>query len=144
MMPFSLMLLAVVPGARVPACVPVDGDRILMRDLARTLPPFKALDPNQPVGFAPLPGARRVFLPKELTAMARVSGITLEGAVSVCFERATAMLAPSQLETAIRHSVGDGVHFEITDFSRYPVPPGELQFSKSGLNYPPAGSAGTP
>ncbi len=115
-----------------------------MRDLARTIPSFKALDPNQQVGFAPLPGARRVFLPRELSAMARVSGITLEGSVAVCFERATATLVPSQLEAAIRHSVGDAVNFEITDFSHYPVPPGELQFSKSGLNFPPAGSAGVP
>lgn len=144
MTPFLLVLLAAAPAPAAPPCVTVAGDRILMGDLARAIPAFKTLDPDQPAAFAPLPGARRVFRPAELSALARDRGVTLDNPVSVCFERATATLSQSRLEAALRHSLGDGIDIEIKDYSRYPVPPGELQFSRSGLNFPPLGSTGTP
>ncbi len=75
--------------------------------------------------------------------MAHARGITLDSTAAVCFERAAAPLSLSQLEAALRHSLGDSIKVEITDFSRYPVPPGELQFSRSGLNFPPAGNPET-
>ena len=138
------ILLAVLPGSAIPACIAVDGERILMGDLARVIPAFDALDPNRSVGFAPLPGARRTFLPRELSAIAHERGITLENPMSVCVIREAAALLLSQLEAALRRSLGDGINLEITEFSRYPVPPGELQFSRSGLNFPPVRNAGTP
>ena len=138
------ILVSVLPGPSIRPCFQVDGQRILMSDLARAVPAFKTLDPSLTVGLSPLPGARRVILPVELFALAHPRGIALDSPAAVCFERAAAPLSLRQLEAALRRSLGDSIQFEITDFSRYPVPPGELQFSRSGLNFPPAGNPETP
>lgn len=138
------IFLAAYPGPAAPPCLAVDGDRILIGDLAKAVPSFQALDPTQSAGFAPMPGARRIVLPRELFSIAKARGITLENPKPLCIERAAATLLPSQLQAALRHSLGEGITIEITDFSRYPVPPGEVQFPIAGLNFPPVGNAGTP
>ena len=43
------------------ACLPVEGNRILMRDLSAAVAAFAGLDPEEPLGFTPAPGAQRRF-----------------------------------------------------------------------------------
>ena len=38
------------------ACLPVEGDRILARDLAAAIPAFLGLNPEEILGFTPAPG----------------------------------------------------------------------------------------
>ena len=50
------LLLAISIG-----CLPVEGDRILLRDLAAALPAFAESDPNESIGFAPARGRSGAF-----------------------------------------------------------------------------------
>ncbi len=68
------------------ACLPVDADRILAKDLAAARPEFAALDPDMDIAFAPNPGVIRVLQVAELVALAQKFGITEHAKLqSVCF-----------------------------------------------------------
>ena len=54
-------LLVVCTSLARAGCVAVSTDRIVAGDLAALVPFFQDLDPRTPVGFTPLPGARRVI-----------------------------------------------------------------------------------
>jgi flagella basal body P-ring formation protein FlgA len=127
----------IAPCAR--ACQLVEGDHILAGDLAAASPAFGALDSTLPIVAAPAPGVRRVFLPEDVTRLARLNGIVLPlPAVELCFERATEKLTPEALMPVLRAALAlDGAQIEILDFSRFGVPRGTLSFSRTGLS--PAG-----
>ena len=86
------------------ACLQVDADRILAKDLAVARPEFAALDPETEIGFAPNPGVIRVFQVAELVALAQKLGITESAKLqSVCFVHhakitATAKPAPVTMD----------------------------------------------
>lgn len=120
------------------SCIVVRSDRILAGDLAGAVPEFGSLDPKTPIGFAPVPGARRTIVPQELSAWARGNGIELSGRPPiVCIERPMRVLNRAEVEQALKHALDDDVRVEITGFSQYPVPEGTLEFPLSGLNLPP-------
>ena len=92
----ALLLLSMVPAWG--ACVPVETDRILAKDLASTNQAFAAVDPSIEIGFSPLPGVTRVMRPSELAALARKLGIAAspDSATpfeSVCFVRTASSAA---------------------------------------------------
>ena len=116
------------------ACLPIEGDRILGKDLAAAHPAFSALAPEQPFGYAPAPGARRVFRRLELERLAGRQGLSLEPVPEICFERVLEPLRTERILEVMRTALPPGeARLELLDFSRHPVPRGELKFPWSGL-----------
>jgi flagella basal body P-ring formation protein FlgA len=136
----TALLVACTALARA-GCVAVSTDRIVAGDLAATVPLFQDLDPRTPVGFTPLPGTRRVISARELTLMAERHGLQAPAdalPAGVCVERATAPLSRADLKTALVSALGvAGAELNVLDFSSEPLPPGRLEFQRSGLNQPP-------
>jgi len=61
-----LLWFACFTPAQTPRCVEVEGDRILARDFAVSLPGFGGLSPETAIAPAPQPGVHRFFRPFEL------------------------------------------------------------------------------
>jgi flagella basal body P-ring formation protein FlgA len=116
----------------VAGCVPVAGERILARDLARVLPAFAALPPDLALGYAPSPGAVRTYTHAELSRLARHYGLAIEGEAETCFRGPIEILTHARVMAAMQAAL-PSAGIEVVDFSRQPVPPGELRFPVSGL-----------
>jgi flagella basal body P-ring formation protein FlgA len=115
------------------ACVALEGDKILARDLAPAGEAFASLAADTEMGYAPSPGARRILHAAELSRMiARYGGIP--GVLrEICVERPTVPLTRESLEAALRIAVGNSqATIELLDWSRYPAPHGEIQFPPGG------------
>jgi flagella basal body P-ring formation protein FlgA len=130
-----LFVIASLFAYQIFACQIVDRDRILGQDVAAANPLFAALDAQLDIGAAPLPGVQRVLRPDELVRLAKQNAIVFEGPIgAVCFERATEPLTADRLLPALQQALAlDNARIEILDFSRFGVPPGQLEFPKSGL-----------
>jgi flagella basal body P-ring formation protein FlgA len=122
----------------VAACALVDGDRILGRDLARIDARYASAPPDLVAGFSPVAGSQRLLDIRRLTLIARQHGIAVEGLAPMCFERPTELLSAAKLQPALERALGSGGKIEILDFSRQPIPTGELLFSVRDLIRPPA------
>jgi flagella basal body P-ring formation protein FlgA len=123
--------------AQEPACHPVEGDRILARDLAAVLPEFGTAPPQAQVGQAPLPGAQRSFHASELRELAHRFGIVLSPAAEACFEWVMQPLDRARAIAAMQESLQTpGAKIEIADTISGRVPAGRIEF--------PLGSLGTP
>jgi len=122
-------------------CLVVEGQHILARDLARVLPAFAQLPAELRLGYAPAPGARRIITAAEAARLSAQHGLPVE-ARELCVERATEKLTAERILAAMRQAVGrEDVRLELVDYSRYPVPAGELEFPRTGLGAPPAAAA---
>jgi flagella basal body P-ring formation protein FlgA len=121
-------------------CHPVEGDRIRGVDLAAAAPLFSALPSDLTVGFAPQPGARRFFEAVELARIAKVNGMDDIGdAGPLCFERAVAPLDAAAVLAAMRRALdAPDALIDLVELSKFPAPAGEIVFSRTGLNEPPA------
>jgi hypothetical protein len=75
-MKHALSLLLALPAW---ACVSVEADRILAKDLAKANADFASLDPSAAIGFSPRGGVTRVFQPGDLAAIARKFGLSASG-----------------------------------------------------------------
>jgi flagella basal body P-ring formation protein FlgA len=120
-------------GLALGACFPIEGDRILMRDLAGALPVFAEAGAEQSIGFAPAPGAQRRFSAGELNRLAIRNGIGSSELPSVCFERKLAPLTEEQVLAALRASLPPGAVLELLDFGRVRIPDAKLEFPRGGL-----------
>jgi len=131
------------------ACARVSGENIRVSDLTAVAPALAALPPDEVVGYTPAPGVRRVITRQELVRLAERHGVRLEAAAGACVERSTERLSKERLEAALRMALKDAAsagapepRVEVLEFSRYPVPEGELEFARSALPAPPrAGTA---
>jgi len=133
----SLIVLAVSPGA----CLPIAGSQILASDLAAANTLFSRLHPDAAFGYAPLPGARRLLLGRELAAFARREGFSFENTpiADVCVERQAAPLNTADLSAALADAAGiPDARIELLDYSRQPLPPGRLEFPWNSVGAPPA------
>jgi flagella basal body P-ring formation protein FlgA len=112
-------------------------DWVVARDLAPGFPGLAAVDPETPLAPAPLAGVRRVFRVAELRRLAL--GLKVEAAPEqdVCIERRTAPLDPAAVLEALRRQL-PRARIEIVEYSRQPVPEGDLEFPLSGLRGTPA------
>jgi flagella basal body P-ring formation protein FlgA len=120
------------------ACVPVERDHILARNVVSLIPEFRELPGEEVVGLAPLPPARRLMSSGELVHIARKFGLTLAAPVDVCFEYPTEILTRERIIEQLKRSVdAPDASIELIEFSRYPVPRGELSFPRTGLNVHP-------
>lgn len=114
------------------ACVPVEGDRILARDLPAQSPAFALWSPAIELGYAPAPGVRRVLRAAELERIARREGMPANSMADLCVERPAAPLTSDALEAALAAALNDpAVRIQILDWSRYSVPHGVLEFPRS-------------
>jgi flagella basal body P-ring formation protein FlgA len=139
----SSMVLAVSPGA----CWPVAGSQILASDLAAANALFSRLHPDAAFGYAPLPGARRLLLGRELAAFARREGFPVENepVADVCVERPVNPLNATDLSAVLAEAAGiPDARIELLDYSRQPVPRGRLEFHWNAIGAPPAGNPDIP
>jgi flagella basal body P-ring formation protein FlgA len=133
------MWTALIAAAALHSCAAVSGDQVLMRDLARMDMRFSAADPNQELGYAPVPGAKRVMRAAELMRIANRNGILSGGLYyPVCFERPTRVLTSSDVERAIRAWAPAEAQIEVLELSRFPAPVGELAIPRPSAAPPSA------
>ena len=102
------------------ACLPVEGDRILMRDMATAVAAFAGLDPMETIRFHA--GAREhtpVFA-GELERLAARKGIAAQIA-PVCFERKLEALTKEQILAALQHGLPEKAQVELIEFSQRAV-----------------------
>ncbi|MEO7651262.1 MAG: flagellar basal body P-ring formation chaperone FlgA [Bryobacteraceae bacterium] len=139
-----LAILAFLPAAMA-ACLPVEGDRILMRHLSDAITAFASANPQRIVSLAPAPGATRIFRPPEIAALAKANGIAAEqladSPFTVCFQRSRSPLTTAAILKAMHESRPADAEIEVTDFCRSDVPVGRLLFPRSGLA-PPSSAGG--
>jgi len=124
-------------GMALAGCLPVAGERILARDLARVVPAFAALPPDLALGYAPSPGGTRTYAAAELSRLARRYGLAVETGAEACFLGPVETLTGARVAAAMRAAM-PAARIEVVEFSRQPVPPGELLFPVSGLAAPQA------
>lgn len=134
-----LFVLAFAALSARAACIAVAGDRVTARDLAQSAREFSTLPADTDLGYAPVPGARRFYHAPELHRLALRYNLAAESTSEVCVERAMEPLAPERVIDAMRQALGTPeARIEIVELSRYPVPRGDLEFTRSGL--PPGGA----
>ncbi len=139
---------AMVAGLARAACIAVPSGNILARDLSQAIPPFEALDPDVVLSFAPFPGTVRVLSSHDVLLLGRRYGLAFppgEPAPSVCVERMVRALSPQEVKAALVSALDlADASLEVLEFSNQALPPGRLEFSRAGLNRPPANNPQAP
>ncbi|HUB32074.1 MAG TPA: flagellar basal body P-ring formation chaperone FlgA [Bryobacteraceae bacterium] len=117
------------------ACVAVGpGDsRILLHDLKPAFPTAAFSAPDTPVAFAPAPGVVRRFTLPELRRLSRQFHLDVDPQQEICVTRPVAAPDPSRF-LAVMHDRYPGASIQLLDFSRWPVPEGQIEFPPSGLH----------
>lgn len=129
----ALLVLPLLPASVPAECLTVAGPTVRASDLAAAVPGLAALSENPPLFSAPRPGVRRFLQPAELRRIARSIGLDLDHHAVLCIERRTQPLSPQILQSAAVHAwvkAGGAADAAVTllDYSRMPVPQGELEF----------------
>ncbi|HWC00582.1 MAG TPA: flagellar basal body P-ring formation chaperone FlgA [Bryobacteraceae bacterium] len=136
---FFLALAAGLPARSLAAaapCLAVEEDRLLARSLVSVWPAFRQLPGEISFGYTPVPGVRRFFHPAELERLAARYQVAPPPS-GFCVERAMESLDRARLEAAMRAGLDlPEARIEILEFSRFPVPRGELRFPRAGLPSP--------
>ncbi len=117
------------------ACIVVDRDRVLAKDLAEVNPWFGRFDSELDIGLSPLAGSTRVIRSSELRTLARAhgeAGAVPDSMSRLCIERATEPLTIERLQPVLEAAL-DGAAAAIIDFSRFRIPRGEIEFTRAGL-----------
>ena len=132
------MLLAALPvllAAPALACVAVEQDRVLAKDLVPENAWFARFDPGLEIALTPLAGITRVIKSGELAALARRNRIIWWSRVP------SPPCALNELPRRSRRNACSrfwnrswgGSPVTILEYSRYPVPSGEIEFTRAGL-----------
>lgn len=133
-----MILLLLAAAAALPAepCHPVlDGDRILGRHLAMADDRWNALPPDQPIGFAPVPGQHRVLSPAELMRLLPADAGGARIMEPLCLEWPMREPSPEVFAHAIQESLGaPEAKVEVLAFSAGRIPAGPLQFDRAGIS----------
>ncbi len=129
-----MTVLAAMAAAALAGCLAVEpgADSITAGDLARAVPAFRAVPANTVLAFAPAPGVARVFRRAELRRLAVRYGVPGEPQAEPCFARRQAALDAGRLLAAMQRQLPEA-RIEVVEFTRGPVPAGELEFSPAGL-----------
>lgn len=133
MMPVALFALS--------GCLAVNSASASIRaaDLVPALPGIAVLPPDAAVAPAPAPGVTRVFRAPELRMLAARFHIDLLPAQEICVTRPVSAPDPDRLRAAMRRTLPEA-RIELVDYSRQPVPDGELEFPLTGLRTARTGS----
>ena len=144
-----LLALQLAAKPALPACVQIEGDRILAKHAAERAPIFKTVPPDTVLSFGPSVGNRRIVSKREVERWAARFALTLPADIQsdgMCFERAAHPLSRGEVEAAIRRSLpkGGDIRIELVEISRFPAPAGVLEFPLSGAVPPPKSRPGDP
>jgi len=122
----------------VAACLAVSpgSDRILLRDLAGAFPGLESAAPGLAVALAPAPGVERVFRLPELRRLAARFHLPAAPVSEVCVARPVSPPDPALFLAAMQKELPQAA-IEIEDYSRQPVPAGDLAFPASSLRHAP-------
>ena len=114
-----------------------------MRDLAEAVPEFRVLTPELPIGYSPVPGATRLVSAAEVARLASANHVVLPVSASACFKRKVQALNPDSILHAMKTALPEG-SVELIDFSRSPVPVGEIEFPADRLGRASIGNPEAP
>ncbi|MFN7994719.1 MAG: flagellar basal body P-ring formation chaperone FlgA [Bryobacteraceae bacterium] len=131
-MTIRFLVVVLWPAILFSDCQMVTGSRILARDFAQILPAFARVKPDLPIGFAPPAGSRREYRGPDMQRLAARLGISVDPALHVCFTSPVETLSRDRIAAAI-HVLLPAAAVEVIEFTRQPVPSGELRFSVSDL-----------
>ena len=136
----TIAILTLVTLAAHAACISVPSDRIVVRDLADTVTLFQGLDPETPIGFAPMPGTQRVLAGRELVLIAQRHGVIVSaGSVipDVCVQREAHVISRDEMKAALLAALGiEDATLELMEFTSQTVPSGRLEFQRGALTKP--------
>jgi flagella basal body P-ring formation protein FlgA len=139
------ILLTLVAHA---ACISIPSDRIVARNLAGAIALFQELDPETPVGFAPLPGTQRILAGPGLVLLAQRHGIKVSPGLvipDICVQREAHVISRDQMKAALQAALGTiDADLELLEFTSQALPPGRLEFQRGALNKPPPGAPELP
>ncbi|MDQ2950076.1 MAG: hypothetical protein M3Y27_29755, partial [Acidobacteriota bacterium] len=142
--------LAYVPGyaAAEANCFPVGREQILGSDLAAANAVFAGVPPDQTIAFAPVPGTQRILAARDLLGVAKkfdIQGIEPSALTSLCFQRTVEAVDPARMRTAMAAVLEiPEEQIEITDFSHFRTPAGQMEFLRSGLVPAPVNTPDAP
>jgi flagella basal body P-ring formation protein FlgA len=134
-----VLLCCLMPFAPAQAaeCSNVTSEHITGRDLSVAFPALNAIPAELIIGYAPLPGTKRIFHPAEILSIARRNNISLQTAPDICFEWPMRPLDRDAVLKAMQLSIQTpGVRIELTEISAFPVPYGQLEFPRGHLGKP--------
>lgn len=118
-------------------CLPVGGDSIRAKDLAKVSPGFEALPPETILAPAPEPGATRTLPASELSRMLARFGAGGRAEEDVCVERTGVAITHEAALAAMRRTLaGSNADIEILNLPGNLYPEGALEFLVSGLSQP--------
>ena len=130
------------------ACISVPSDRIAVRDLTDAVTLFRGLDPETPIGFAPMPGTQRILSGRELMLVARRHGVIVSpGTVipDLCVQREAHVISPGKMKAALLAALGIAdADLELIEFTSQALPQGRLEFQRRALTKPPQGAPESP
>lgn len=132
--------MILLPAILLAGCLAVNptADHITAGDLVPLFPALERIPADTPLGWAPAPGVSRVFHVPELAAFA--SNFHLDAPHGeICVQRTVTPPDPARMLTAMQKAL-PAARIEILDFSRRPIPDGEIEFARSGLRAGPAGA----
>lgn len=129
MIPFSAILMA--------SCLTVNSaaDHITAGDLAPQFPGLETIPAETPLAIAPAPGVVRVFRIPELARLSANLHLNPPRA-EICVQRPVTQLDPARMLAAMQAALPQA-RIQILEFTRRPVPDGELEFPRSGLHQGP-------
>ena len=136
----SIAVLILVTLVAHAACISVPSDRIVVRDLADAVTLFQGLDPETPIGFAPMPGTQRVLAGRELVLIAQRHGVIVSaGSVipDVCVQREAHVISRVEMKAALLAALGmEDATLELMEFTSQALPSGRLEFQRGALTKP--------
>lgn len=112
--------------------VSAGSDHILAGDLAPAFASMDTVAPETPVALAPAPGVARVFRVGELRRLAARLNLPAAPDTEICVERPVRAPDPARFLAAMQKALPQ-TSIEILEFSRQPVPEGEVEFPARGL-----------
>ena len=141
-MKFFLLLFLTLPAIVSARCLSVTGDRIFGADLASADAKLASLPAALQLGYAPFPGASRVFTAVELQRIARTNGIQAADLTDICFEIPVHVPADSEFVDVMRLALPADATLRLVDMARAAIPSGKIRFPLSGLEPPAVGNNG--
>lgn len=140
-----MVLVTLAAAAQLSGCLAVSGDHITVGRLAETMPEFAAADPEERLGYTPNPGARRTFRANDIKRVGGRLGVAVANPRDVCFEWQLRELTAQEVEAAMRKALDNPqVNIELIEFSRQPIPQGEVVFDPARLPSPVSDEAAQP
>lgn len=126
--------LAATMALQTRTCVSINNDQILAADLARAIPEFSAVPAETKLGYAPAPGAKRVFRIDELHRIAVRYRIPLTVDRPACFVWQLERLSPNDVITAMKRSLdAPDARIDGLSLSSSLAPKGKLVFPRLGM-----------